>query len=452
VITDRLPTGPGGVLRFEGATQVLGANVTAEIPNPVPTLTDTDGDGIADSIRFDFGRVTVLGDNLIDARDTIRIELTASVPDDPRNLNGARLEAPVLLDFGTGTDSATVDVEIVEPKLLIDKTALTPQRFIGQVASYEIRVFHAADSAVAADVTVIDTLAPGLTLVPGSLVILSAPPGASVNGTSVSVPLLPLGSEIVFRFEAVIGLDIDPTKPFVNTASVDWDSNPGPGGRPGTAEDTALVTLLGADVRRRDEALGWLDETRYVETLPQIDPIYSGTAQPGSRISLSLADALGGVAGTAHVMADAGGNWLALMPSVLASSEGWNRPDPLAGSRLFEPMHGLPPVLSDGIGERRFEVRVGAFVPDQPYALHVAQTASAPLMQDEAAPNLRAFFAPAWRDQLFIDQPLSVETVFRDLAGTAIARDFAAARTPLGFGANAFNSEFLASGAAGGAL
>jgi uncharacterized repeat protein (TIGR01451 family) len=105
-----------------------------------------------------------------------------------RNASGNRLVAPVLLDFGTGTATASVPLDIVEPLLEVTKTALTPDRFLGQTASYEIRVFHAPNSAVAADVTVIDTLAPGLTLVPGSLVVVSAPDGVpvTIDGTTMT--------------------------------------------------------------------------------------------------------------------------------------------------------------------------------------------------------------------------------------------------------------------------
>jgi hypothetical protein len=284
------------------------------------------------------------------------------------------------------------------------------------------------------------------------VVLVKAPPGTTVSGTTVIAPVLPLGEEILLRFDAVIGFDVDASQPLVNTASLFWDQTPGLGGRPATGEDTAVITLLGSEPRRREEALGELDDSRYVEVLPRIDPIYSGTAQPGARLTLTLRDAFGAPAGQAFVTAGADGNWLALMPSVNVTERDGRRPDPLAGSRLFESTHGLPPVLADGAGERRFDVRVGAYVADQPYALHVQQTASGPLLQDTAPPNLRAYFAPAWRDQLFVDQPLSVETVFRDLAGAAIARDFAAAETPIGFGVNAFNAEFLASGLAGGAL
>lgn len=451
VITDHLPAGPNGVLELISiARPVLGANVIAENPNPTPTLVDTDGDGLVDSFRFDFGQVTVLGDNVIDARDTISIDVTARVPDDPRNVSGARLDAPVLLDFGTGTATATVPLDIVEPRLVIDKIALTPDRFLGQIASYEIRVFHAADSVVAADVAVIDTLAPGLTLVPGSLIVVSGPEGipVTIDGTTVSIPLLPLGTELVIRFDAQIAYTVDPTQPLLNTATVTYDQVPGEGGRPAQTDDTASVNVLPGDSPKRETPAGhWLRD-RHVERLPRIDNIYSGTAQAGARLVLTLVDSMGAPSGTAAVTADVGGNWIALMPSATEiDRHDWQ--DSIADSRLFRDIVHAEPASPQWDAER--VVRVGAYVPDGAYRLQVDQLSAGHVQPDsllgpEPANNLRTYFAPAWRDELFVEKPLSIERAFNDLAGNAVARDFAAAKEPIGFALNRFNAELLAAG------
>lgn len=451
VITDRLPSGPNGVLElmFIG-TPVLGANVIAEHPNPTPTLLDTDGDGFVDSFRFDFGQVTVLGDNVIDVRDTISIEVTARVPDDPRNTSGGRLDAPVLLDFGTGTAQASVPLDIVEPQLVVDKIALTPDRFLGQIASYEIRVYHGPNSVVAADVAVIDTLAPGLTLVPGSLIVVSSPPGipVTIDGTTVSIPVLPLGTELVIRFDAQIGFTVSPAQPLPNTATVTYDQVPGAGGRPAVTEDTAYVNVLPGDVPRREQPAGhWLRD-RYVERLPRIDGIYSGTAQAGSRLMLTLVDGMGAPSGSTAVTADAGGNWIALMPSAITiDRHDWQ--DRVADSSLFRDMVHAKPAEPEWDADRT--VRVGAYVPDGAHRLQIDHLSAGNMQPDkllgaEPSNNLRTYFAPAWRDELFIEKPLSIDRVFEDLAGNAISRDFAAAKEPLGFALNTFNAELLAAG------
>lgn len=453
VITDRLPTGPTGVLALVGVSApLLGANVRAEFPNPTPTLADSDGDGLVDSLTFDFGQVTVLGDNVIDERDTISIEVTARVPDDPRNASGNRLDAPVLLDFGTGSDRASIPFDIVEPRLIVDKTALTPDRFLGQIASYEIRVFHAPNSLVAADVAVIDTLSPGLTLVPGSLIVVASPPGVpvTISGTSVSVPLLPLGTELVIRFDAQIAFSVNPTVPLSNTATVSWDQVPGPGGRPATAEDTAVIGILPGDFERDEEKAGQFLDDRHIERLPRIDAIYSGTAKPGARLVLTLADDRGTPAGTAAVTADAGGNWVALMPLAQMSSES-DIGSARAGSRLFADTIGQS--FQSALWDSARDVRVGAFVADSAHSLRIDSLSAGHVQPDnlldgEPELNLRTYFAPAWRDVPQIDAAPAVGRVFEELAAQVVASRMEAARTPIGFGVNRFNAEMLATGVA----
>ena len=459
VITDRLPSGPDGVADYlASARPVLGAGITAEFPNPVPVLTDTDGDGRVDTIRWDFGRVTNAGNNIINADDTITIDVTARLSDDVRNVAGDVLAAPVRLDAarvgGTITATATAVFDVVEPKLIIDKQVSPISRFPGEVVSYTIIVNHAVGStAAAADVVVRDLLTADLTLVPGSLVIVNAPLGVTpiINGTSVSLPMLPLGTALIYQFQAVVSFTADTTVPLVNTANIGFDSMPGAGGRLGSATDSASLQVQAAGMVRRDEVLpGWYDD-RYVDILPRIDQIYSGAAQPGSRVTLTVTDARGAPSGTAQVTADAGGNWLALMPTVTATD--LMRTDTQAAwfqrSALFETSVGQGGILADSMGDRRSVVTSGASFADAPYALRIEQAPAGIAADDAAATNLRSYFAPAWRAQLFAEQPLSVDTVFRDIASTAIARDFAADLHPLGFGVNAFNAEFLASAALG---
>jgi hypothetical protein len=263
--------------------------------------------------------------------------------------------------------------------------------------------------------------------------------------------VLPLGTSLVFQFQTVIGFTVDTTVPLVNTAIVDFDSNPGAGGRPGSASDSAALIVLPPGSFGCEAAAGaWLDD-RYVEDIPHIDAIYTGSAQPGARVTVRVADANGAPAGIAHVTADAGGNWLTLMPTVTATdliridrqTQWFER------SSLFTSPVGLEQVLADRLGDGIHRVVNGADIPDAPYKLSIEQSPAGFALDDAAATNLRGYFAPAWRDQLFADQPLSIGTVFRDIAGTAVARDFAADLEPLGFGVNAFKAEFLANAMAG---
>ena len=129
------------------------------------------------------------------------------------------------------TANANAFVDVVEPRLVIDKSVAESSRVPGQIATYTLILRHAPGSAAAAaDITVRDLLTADLTLVPGSLVIVSAPAGftPSVSGTSVSLSALPLGAELVYRFGAVIGFGVDATRPLVNTATASFASTPRP--------------------------------------------------------------------------------------------------------------------------------------------------------------------------------------------------------------------------------
>ena len=277
------------------------------------------------------------------------------------------------------TANANAFVDVVELRLVIDKSVAESSRVPGQIATYTLILRHAPGSAAAAaDITVRDLLTADLTLVPGSLVIVSAPAGftPSVSGTSVSLSALPLGAELVYRFGAVIGFGVDATRPLVNTATASFDSTPGPGGRAGLVTDTAALLVVAPGMLRRDEVLPDRHDDRHVDILPRIDQIYSGAAQPGSRVTLTVTDARGAPSGIAHVTADSGGNWLALMPSVTATD--LTRTDQRSAwfkdSALFTSASGQDRVLADGTGDRLLNVTAGASFADAPYALRIEQS------------------------------------------------------------------------------
>jgi hypothetical protein len=160
---------------------------------------------------------------------------------------------------------------------------------------------------------------------------------------------------------------------------------------------------------------------------------------------LTLVDAGGAPAGTAAVTADTGGNWIALMPSArMTERSEWT--DRTADSRLFTN-------LATDFGEADWDsdrnVRIGTFVADSAHRLEIDQLSAGNIQPDQlladAQPNnLRTYFAPAWRDELFVDRPLSVGQVFEALAQASVRRDLASAAEPLGFAINRFNADLLA--------
>ncbi|MEM6795198.1 MAG: hypothetical protein AAF725_14560, partial [Acidobacteriota bacterium] len=73
VIRDSLPAVAAGVLQAVGAEVVsVGARLSAVRPSPTPLLEDLNlGDGLADTVTFDFGQVTNAPDMALDAGDRI---------------------------------------------------------------------------------------------------------------------------------------------------------------------------------------------------------------------------------------------------------------------------------------------------------------------------------------------------------------------------------------------
>ncbi|WP_199555585.1 isopeptide-forming domain-containing fimbrial protein [Sandaracinobacteroides hominis] len=458
IVTHRLPSGANGVISIESiAAPVLGAGITAERANPNAQLSDTDGDGIADTIVWDFGRVTNAGDNIIDARDTISIDVVGRVPDDPRNVQGDILDTGSEVDFGTATgpgyDVSGVPVAIVESALVIDKTVPPGDILPGNLIPYTIRVSNADYALLAAsDIVITDLLQPGLTL-EGPITIVSGPEGTVVNGTTVTTPLLPLGQEVVITYSARLAFDLDPTQPVVNTAVVTWDSQPGNGGRPGEATDSVVIDLLipppptpnSIDEGARQSVENWIAR-RFIEV--PTTTLYSGAAQPGARVVVQIQDALGGGAQMAAATADAGGNWIVRASGVTASSNhsDYSIEDYFASTRLFasaDPMfHDHPDWAEDA---RSFAVPIGthASLISRPITLVATQPAWA-LPGSDGDP-IRLFYAPGQQGLSFASEGLTIDKVMREAASAAVAEAFA--RDQGGMAAlNRFNAHSLGAG------
>ncbi|MCG8456873.1 MAG: DUF11 domain-containing protein, partial [Holophagales bacterium] len=123
VVTDTTQNDAAGLLRVVGASVVgLGNHISTTLPGtPVITAPDT--------VTFDFGTVTNTADGVVDADDTITLEVTAQVvnDDDPLppalNIAGEVLINTATLSFGAGTTAqSTANLDVVEPGLSLVKT------------------------------------------------------------------------------------------------------------------------------------------------------------------------------------------------------------------------------------------------------------------------------------------------------------------------------------------
>src|SRR5699024_2113958 len=112
VLLDSLPASAAdGYMQAIGASVVsIGGNLSTTLPG-TPVITDASGDGIDDTVTFDFGDVTNTIDGVSDANDRLSVEIVALVVDDPANVDGVTLVNLAELTYGID-GSMTDDAEV----------------------------------------------------------------------------------------------------------------------------------------------------------------------------------------------------------------------------------------------------------------------------------------------------------------------------------------------------
>ncbi len=124
VLTDTVPFGAAGELAIipgtakvtaigNGITGITGPNAPL---NSLGVATDSDGDGFADSVSFNFGNVTSTG--ATPASRTITMQVQAQVTADPGNTPGKVVPNTATLSTLYGSSTAVVNAEIIKSKKL----------------------------------------------------------------------------------------------------------------------------------------------------------------------------------------------------------------------------------------------------------------------------------------------------------------------------------------------
>jgi uncharacterized repeat protein (TIGR01451 family) len=179
VLTDTLqasaPDGPTLEL-ITGNVIFIGDNITTSNPG-TPSV------GPANVVTVDYGTVLNAADGILDEDDTIVYELVARVVDVPNNVSGITLRNDVSLDY-TGAappDTASVDIDVVEPALTANKTFTD---LTEGVATIEL-ILENTGNAAAYELTVTDDFDESYWIA-GSLRPLSLPPGFTLSEASVA--------------------------------------------------------------------------------------------------------------------------------------------------------------------------------------------------------------------------------------------------------------------------
>lgn len=255
-------------------------------PVPVPTLTTASPGSTTglDQFTLSFGDVRNTAVNTTLDDEVIVLRIKAVVNDVTHNNDSDRLSNTG--SFGTGgtpatSGSSTVEIDVVEPKLLIDKTSslVSGQALdAGAIVSYAITIRHDGTShAPAYDLSVADLIPAGLQLVAGSLTASTGSVSSTGSAIAWSADQLLLNAAAVtITYQAKLLDSVMPAQVLATTAVLKYDSNPADPVdplNPTAAEDLASRSYSAQDT-----------ETRTVVLAPAIHKsvVATGDANTGS--------------------------------------------------------------------------------------------------------------------------------------------------------------------------
>ncbi len=237
---------PAGLTPLAARVVAIGAGLAVGVP--AITL-------LGQSVSIDFGSVANGSAATIGPEDVITVEIDAVVADQPGLVAGSSLVNAAALAFTidgrSGSLDATAPAELVEPALDIRKTVDQLTGDAGDVFTYTVVIAQAPGSSAAAyDIALADVLDPRL--LPVSATASAGSAAIAGNTVTLDLPRLLLGDAPVTLTYTVRMTDaVEPGQVIGNTAALAWDSNPGPGGRPGagsaSAQDLTVVLPLDLD-------------------------------------------------------------------------------------------------------------------------------------------------------------------------------------------------------------
>ena len=233
-ITDNLPNGPGRMEYVSSTITSIGANLKeSDAVTQLVAVAPTVSGGTV--VNWNFGQVVNIGnDNIVDDADRIIIEITGVVKENALNVDGTDLTNNSTVNFGAGLNgTSNVNLDVVEPKLQINKTSVTTTADAGDTVSFSIQVSHTgASTQDAFDIEMKDIVPSGMTYVGGTLAAAtcdvvpltideSAP---ATTGLLVVLNNLPLAQSCTITFDVTLDPTVNPGQEITNNASLIWDS------------------------------------------------------------------------------------------------------------------------------------------------------------------------------------------------------------------------------------
>ncbi|MEM7488149.1 MAG: isopeptide-forming domain-containing fimbrial protein, partial [Pseudomonadota bacterium] len=416
---------PAGLTYLSGSVTSVGAGLVLSGPTSI-----TNDDSVT---TFDFGAISNPVDGSIGADDEIVVEIVAVVGDVAAGTvlqNDAALDVRVAgVDLDTAIDSASV--EVVRPDITVDKVVSNDSPAIGDTVTYTVTLTNAEMATGSAfNLVVSDALPADLTLVgtPRPSNGLGTVTTTGMQGFVVSVPLLQPGETVQVEYDVLVGPAGAGTVGLVNTADVAGSTTPGTshGIALATSDDATLTVIAPGLELIKDFGVPDLgiDDAQFIPVLT-IDPIYSGTAEPGSNVTVSLFAQDGELLYVRNMLADAGGHWIATFPRTELEPITDDFNEFFDDSRIIK----SPVLLLDGTDTELLRLTVpgdrtlviGTDLAEEAYTIGLDVDRPATMGDDVSTHNSRVFYAPALNAAAFArGEILRVDEVFENVADTTV--------------------------------
>eukprot|EP00163_Fabomonas_tropica_P025702 TRINITY_DN44_c0_g1_i4.p1 TRINITY_DN44_c0_g1~~TRINITY_DN44_c0_g1_i4.p1 ORF type:complete len:3443 (+),score=328.59 TRINITY_DN44_c0_g1_i4:520-10848(+) len=226
-------------------SQITGSALSVGQPGTAADVAGS-GDGILDQVTFDFGTVTNNPDTGVGPGDRITVEVTATVPVDPANVDNIPINAVGTMIIGSGVTSANATIDVVQPVLQVSLASNLTVGDAGDVALFTVSASHTgASTGPAYNLDIVDKLPNTFVLASGSVMTTSGiiskgnlPFDLQVN---VLIPTLIQGASVVVNYAVYLNNTVVSELTADNQVDLSYSSSPGSGRN--TSISSAVVQI-----------------------------------------------------------------------------------------------------------------------------------------------------------------------------------------------------------------
>jgi uncharacterized repeat protein (TIGR01451 family)/fimbrial isopeptide formation D2 family protein len=296
--------------------------------------------GTGQTVQFNFGNLINPANGTI-TDDYILIQVNARVDNVAANQsgvvlrNGEQAEGSTLtLQYGSGPPTVLsfdhdsiqpglqgVPITLIEPDLIVSKTANPTQSSLGDPVTFTITVQHSGQStADAYDLTLVDVLPSGLTYVPGSVTLPAS--DVTISGQTLTFrisALTLLSGARSFSYRATVDPGAVLGETLTNVVDLTWASLPGStgassSGRNGIGGINDYATADTASVTPSAEA--------FIDAIKTVQDLNGGRVMPGDTLLYTILLINGDTPITDVIFTDTVPTFTTYVPGTLSASLG----------------------------------------------------------------------------------------------------------------------------------